>query len=61
MSLLKEFFVCSVVIAGTDAKHNVIAVKSICRPAPEGCESKASVLEQQYKSVTKLLHSLVQC
>lgn len=33
----------------TGAKHSVIAVKSVCRPAPEGCESKASVLEQQYK------------
>ena len=27
-------------------------MKSVCRPAPEGCESKASVLEQQYKYVT---------
>jgi len=37
---------------GTDAKLNVIAMKSVCRPAPEGCESKTSAqdtLEQQYK------------
>ena len=46
--------VCFIVCAATGAKHNVIAVKSVCRPAPEGCESKANVLEQQYKSVTCL-------